>query len=155
MFLSSLFLISPPALGGSTSCALCCHRCIEKGKRKSAVARRGAMWRFSQKCTLCMCKHAHPNVANERDPGRRRGAPVSIEAASLSQHRALIFPPPASPCWSSSSTSSVSQRPAHELCGRIDQLIESYCLKPRVIIEGGITQVLFGARARPSSARRR
>lgn len=95
-----------------------------------------------------MCKHVHPNVANERDPGRLRGAAVSIEAASLSQHRALIFPPPAAS--SSSSFTSVSQRPAHELCGGIDQLIESYCLKPRVIIEGGITQLLLGARAQPS-----
>lgn len=89
-----------------------------------------------------MCTHAHPNVANESDSGRLRGAPVSIEAASLSQHRALIFPPPASsPCsCCSSSSSCVSQRLAHELCGRIDQLIESYCLKPRVVIEGGIYQ---------------
>lgn len=34
---------------------------------------------------------------------------------------------------------------AHELCGHIDQLIESYCLEPWVIIEGGITQLLFCA----------
>ena len=37
------------------------------------------------------------------------------------------------------------QRLAHELCGHIDQLIESYCLEPWVIIEGGITQLLFCA----------
>lgn len=34
---------------------------------------------------------------------------------------------------------------AHELCAHIDQLIESYCLKPWVIIEGGITLLLFRA----------
>lgn len=34
---------------------------------------------------------------------------------------------------------------AHELCGNIDHLIESYCLEPWVIIEGGITQLLFCA----------
>lgn len=37
------------------------------------------------------------------------------------------------------------QRLAHELCGNIDQLIESYCLEPWVIIEGGISQLLFCA----------
>lgn len=37
------------------------------------------------------------------------------------------------------------QRLAHELCGNIDHLIESYCLEPWVIIEGGITQLLFCA----------
>lgn len=60
----------------------------------------------AQKCTLCMCKHVHPNVANERDPGRLRGAHASIEAVSLSQHRALIFPPPAASSSSSSSRTS-------------------------------------------------
>lgn len=35
---------------------------------------------------------------------------------------------------------------AHELCGHIDQLIESYCLEPWVIIEGWIIQLLFSSR---------
>ena len=41
--------------------------------------------------------------------------------------------------------STLKDRAAHELCGHIDQLIESYCFEPRVIIEGGITRLLFHA----------
>lgn len=75
-----------------------------------------------------MYSHAYPNVLNERDPGRQRGAPVGIDPGSLSPHRALISQPPA--CLSSLSTPSQRQWVAHELCGHIDQLIESYCLEP-------------------------
>lgn len=63
--------------------------------------------------------------------------------ASLSPHRALISLPPA--CLSSASSPIQRQWLPHELCGRIDQVIENHCLEPWVIIEGGITQLLFCA----------
>ena len=90
-----------------------------------------------------MYSHAYPNVLNERDPGRQCGAPVDIGPGSLSPHRALISLPPA--CLSSPPHPFQRQWLAHELCGHIDQLIESYCFEPWVIIEGGITQLLFCA----------
>jgi len=90
-----------------------------------------------------MYSHAYPNVLNERGPGRQCGAPVGIGPGSLSPHRALISQPTA--CLSFFSSPFQRQWVAHELCGHIDQLIESYCLEPWVIIEGGITQLLFWA----------
>lgn len=88
-----------------------------------------------------MYDHVRPNVLNERDPGHQCGAPVGIDPGSLSQHMALIFPPPA--CLSSSFLRPLRrQRLTHELCGNIDQLIESYCVEPWVIIEGRITPTL-------------
>lgn len=88
-----------------------------------------------------MYGRVRPNVLNERDPGHQRGAPVGIDPGSLSQHMALIFPPPA--CLSSSFLRPLRrQRLTHELCGNIDQLIESYCVEPWVIIEGRITPTL-------------
>lgn len=89
-----------------------------------------------------MYSHAYPNVLNERDPGRQSGAPVGIGPGSLSPHRALISLLPA--CLLILLLLLFQRQwVAHELCGHIDQLIESYCLEPWVIIEGGITRLLF------------
>lgn len=104
---------------------------------------------YDQKCTLCMQSHAYPNVLNERDPGRQSGAPVGIDPGSLSLHRALISRPPA--CLSSLSSPFQKRCVAHEICGHIDQLIESYCLEPWVVIEEGITKLLFCARVSKSA----